>query len=421
MRKRHILILGDVHSVSAYMDFFENEYSIITSEYEYRSMAAAIKYAVNVAYKLATPDVFDASCFEHRMDEVLAYAAQIVEQFGPLDCVVATHEHTVLPAAIIRTHFQIQGLQANEAYALRDKNKMKQKISEYGLPIPKFAHVEQHHYPQQIDDFLNQFDTIVIKPANQGGSQGVLVTSNKDKVQLHIEQLLQQTNNISLEQYINLPTMHIDGVMCKGDIHFLSVSSYVGSCYNFVHHRTNIGSVIHNDKQLYDRAKQYAEQCLAAFQIESLVFHLELFEQDLDNFIFLEMAGRYVGAGMTKLIDNVFGFDLVKASYDLDCLHPIDRNYSETMLATIKPSGVLLIPSPIKKSIRVKGISGLGELPHNVAASEFAGPGSTILFSNIESFKTLARITITDDTIASIKSTMAQLNDRVQFVYEEVQ
>lgn len=416
----HILIIGDVDSVKDYMDFSKNNYSIITSEYEYNFMPSSIKYAANVIYTVKTPEYFDATCFENSMEQILLYVAKIVERFGEINSVVATHEHTVLPAAIIRTYYNIDGLQESQARSLRDKNIMKSKIRNYGIFTPNFTYLKEDSYESKIKEFLKEFSKVVLKPADQAGSNGIFITSNVKDAIKHAEKLLKESKKVSLEQYIDLPVMHFDGVAYDGEVIFLSVIKKIGNCYNFVHNRMSLASIIINDKQVYDRAKEYVEKCLSALNIKSLIFHLEVFVKDIKDYIFLEIAGRYPGAGITNLIKRVFDFDLVKASYDLDCHLPIEVGYRESEINNITPTAMLLIPSPVKKSILVRGISGMDHLPDNIIGSEFYGPGTLVTYSSIDAFKPLARIYISDSNVTNIESTISQITSQINFRYEEV-
>lgn len=143
--------------------------------------------------------------------------------------------------------------------------------------------------------------------------------------------------------------MNFDGVAYNGEIQFLSVSQKIGNCYDYVQNRESIATILLNEKEIYTKAKHYVEKCLSALGIKSLVFHLEVFTSDMDNYVFLEIAGRYPGSGITNLIEKVFKIDLVKISYDLDCQIPINPLQDDQIFNDIKPTAMLLLPSPIKK------------------------------------------------------------------------
>lgn len=420
MNKKHILILGDVDSVKEYMDFFENQYSIITSAYEFGLMPSSIKYAANAIYKIETPSYFDATCFERNIEEILKCVDKIIEHFGGIDCVVSTHEHTVLPAAIIRTHYNIHGLKEDQARFLRDKNDMKLKISSKGILTPQFIYLEKNSYVNVINNFIEQYHKVVLKPIDQAGSNDILVTENLEIAIKHVERLFKESKKVLLEQYIDLPVMNFDGVAYNGEIQFLSVSQKVGNCYNYVQNRESIATILLNKKEVYTKAKHYVEKCLSSLDIKSLVFHLEVFTSDMDNYVFLEIAGRYPGSGITNLIEKVFKIDLVKISYDLDCQIPINPLQDDRIFNDIKPTAMLLLPSPVKKTILIRGVSGIKQLPKNIIGSEIQSPGNLVRYSSIDAFQSLARIYISDENLLDIENTINEIKSKIKFEYEEV-
>src|SRR5690606_20146024 len=109
-KKKHVLIIGEINKLLDYMNFMENNYSIITTKYEYDTVSSVTKYAANVVYYIETPNYFDANCFENKIEQILIYVKKIIKDFGDIDSVVSTSEPTVLPAAIIRTKYGIKGL-----------------------------------------------------------------------------------------------------------------------------------------------------------------------------------------------------------------------------------------------------------------------------------------------------------------------
>jgi hypothetical protein len=418
MEKKHILIIGDVDSVKEYMDFFSNQYSIITSEYEYNLIPSSIKYAANAVYQIKTPNHFDATCFEKNIGQIIKDVSSIIERFGKIDGVVATHEHTVLPAAIIRSHYDIKGVKEEEARSLRDKSIMKSKIHEHGIATPHFVHLDQDIYKENIEDFIGRFNKIVIKPVDQGGSDGILITNNIKNAINHTAKLLKDSNKVLLEEYVDYPIMHIDGIAYNGEVSFLSVSRYIGTCYDFVNNRKSLGLLIINNQLVYQKAKEYVEGCLSALNIGTLVFHLEVFSKDLESYLFLEMAGRYLGAGGSKLLKEVFNFDIVQASYYLDCNTP--HQTKSKSCNEITPTAMLLVPAPVRRSILIRGISGMNNLPRNITGSDITGPGTTAEYSSIDAFKPIARFFISDENIFEIEKTIHQIESEIKFNYEEV-
>ena len=417
MPKKHILILGDVKSIIQHLDFFENQYSIITSLHESDSMPSEIKFAANV-YGVDTPEYFDVSCFENNINDIFKIVSEIVELYGNIDSVVTTYEHTVLSAAMVRTRFNIPGLKENEAQVLRDKNKMKAMVNKKGIITPRYEKIEESTYENTITTFLNEYKKVVIKPSNQAGSYGVLITDDAYRAVEHTKNIFKENDKVSIEQFIDLPIMHFDGVLQDGHIKFLSVSKKLGTCYDYVNNKQSLTTIVLNDKDVYQRASMFVENCLSALKIESLVFHLEVFQNEND-FIFLEIAGRYPGGGISKLINRTFDFDFVKASYLFDCQQEI-KQIANNKFESIKSTAMHLVPVPIQDNVLIKGIKGLDNLPDNIVGSEFHGPGQIVTYSPFDPFNCLGRIYLSDEKIEEIEKSINTIVNQISFDYIKV-
>ncbi|MFP8644569.1 acetyl-CoA carboxylase biotin carboxylase subunit family protein [Priestia aryabhattai] len=419
--KKHALIIGDVDSVNHFLDFQNFNYSIITSKYEYNFMPSAVKAAASNIYQVETSSNFDATCFEKSIEEIVGYVKEITEKSGKINCVISTHEHTVLPAATIRSKFDIDGLKIEQGISLRDKNEMKSKVNEYGILTPDFKHLDKDCLEDSVKKFIEKYKKIVVKPSNQAGSYNLLISDDLEESLIHAQKLLNASNKVTIEQYIDLPIMHFDGVAIKGNVKFLSVSKKMGTCYDYVTNRENLTTIIVKDSNIYKFAKDYVTECLKALRIENLVFHLEVFNKNNEEFLFLEIAGRYPGSGITTLINKVFNFDMVKASYYLDSLMISDKDFSYKELKDIKPTGMMLVPTPQKKNFRIRGIRGLDNLPKNLIKSDFYGPGNTINFSPIDAFKSVASFWVSDNDPSNIENSIKEIENQLKIYLEEVE
>lgn len=415
MEKKHILIIGDINSLVNELDFSKNKYSLLTSQYEADNLSTEIKYSINI-FGIASTEEFDVSCFESSISEILNIVDDVIEISGTIDWVVTTYEHTVLTAAMIRSHYNIKGLKKKEVQVLRDKDMMKKMVSSKGLAVPEFHKITQENYFFILTEFFKRHKKVVIKPLNQAASQGVLITESISEATQHIEKLLSTSNHIGIEEFVNSSIMHFDGIVQNGEIKFISVSRKVGNCYNYVNNSANLSTIVLNDQQIYIRAKNYVNECLAALEITSSVFHLEVFESN-ENFIFLEIAGRYPGGGISQLIKKTFNFDFISASYLFDCQKEIAL-YDESK--KFKPTAMLLIPLPQNKDVHIVGINGLNNLPRNIIGSQLHGPGETVKYHPLNPFNSLGRFYISDVNIECILNTIRIISSEVNFKHSQI-
>ncbi|OZI13648.1 hypothetical protein CEW92_00610 [Bacillaceae bacterium SAS-127] len=412
MSKENILILGDLNSVLDFLDLEHNNYFLIT-DLKISGIPQVIMKNIE-SFIIDIPDKFDVSCFENNIEVIYDIVSSLIEKHGQISSIVTTHEHTVLSAAMIRTRFNIPGVKESEAIFLRNKYKMKERIFDSGIPTPKFTLVDVDKYHEQISQFLREHGQIVIKPINQAGSYGVLITKEIVEATNHTEMLIQNNSEVLIEEYLEYPIMHFDGVLQENEMKFFSVSKKLGNCYDYVSNSENLCTIIQSDPELVSKAQDFTRKILEVFKIDSLVFHLEVFV-DNEEFYFLEIAGRYPGGGISKLIKRAYDFDLVKASYLFDTQKEIISVHKNDSVNDL--IAMIIIPSPVKEDITIRAISGLEQLPNNIIGSMLTGPGEIVTYNPFDAFKKLAEIYIRDTSNEKIESTVNYINNNVNFSY----
>jgi hypothetical protein len=404
-----------------YMDFNKYDYSLITSEFEYNSMDNSIKALLKGVKIIKTSDEFDAECFEKELDYILQATSEIIDKFGAIRAVIATHEHTVLPAAAIRDKLKIEGLSFDQALGLRDKNIMKQRISNQGLRTPNFIKCTKSASLNEITDFIEKYSKVFVKPINQAGSFNILESDNLEVLGEHINKLLKDQEFL-IEESINLPVMHFDGIASNGEIDFISISNKLGNCYDYVRERRPITTIIDNESPMFNKAVSYTKKCLEGLKITDLIFHLEVFfDKNKDDFIFLEIAGRPPGAGISNLIKEVHEVDLFKMSYEKDSLiyknsgNRLNKKGDSKLIKAL-----MLIPTPERKSLRVTSIKGLDNVPNSVVESHITGPGNIIDFSSINAFQSVMKFKIIGNNMEQINSSVNEIENNVKIEYKEI-
>ncbi|SDY61354.1 glutathione synthetase, ATP-grasp domain [Evansella caseinilytica] len=416
MNKKHALIIGDVNSVANYLNYDKFRYSIITSEYEETTIPHSVKELSESIYTIITPSYFDVTCFEVKLDELLSISKEIEHKNGQLDAVIATHEHTVLPAAYIRSNLNVSGLEYEQAKLLRDKHLMKSAVKE-SVPTLDSIIVNENSSLDEIKSFINKHNKLILKPLNQAGSSGIVYFHSAEKAINHIENN-KPSGSFLLEEYVEYIVYHFDGMILDGKLQFVSVSEKVGNCFNFVNKRESLSTILINDKKIISKARDFVKKCLSSMFICSAIFHLEVFRDNNGEFIFLEIAGRYPGSGITNMINQAFNIDLVRLSFELDsniinkkATYPqqLDNN-----LAMMK------IPTPYKKNLKITGLAGLEEIPCNVIKADILCPGNIFDYSSIDAFKSVATFYIQDNSTQLIKKTIKDIDNNLKFYYKEV-
>jgi hypothetical protein len=115
-------------------------------------------------------------------------------------------------------------------------------------------------------------------------------------------------NDVEVEEYIDAPICHIDGLVFKGDIVLCVASEYIGTCFDYSKGKT-LGSIIGNEEQ-QKKALDFANEINKNLKLPNGAFHLEAFWHKND-FIFLEIAIRFGGGEIVPNFEKAYGINLI--------------------------------------------------------------------------------------------------------------
>jgi hypothetical protein len=145
----------------------------------------------------------------------------------------------------------------------------------------------------------------------------------------------------------------------------------VNTCLDWETKALPVGSVTLDDPQTVSRALTLAEAVLAALGVRDSTFHLEAFLMPSGEFVFLEAACRFGGAGVPALLREYAGFDIARESVLAGTGQPSEWSGAPTITAhTHGAGGFLWIPFPGNAPSRVRRIHGLDTCPDSVVFSE---------------------------------------------------
>jgi hypothetical protein len=237
-------------------------------------------------------------------DEVL----RAVVDLPPPDLVIALSEYDLIPAARVREALGVRGARERDVLPVRDKVVMKSAVAAAGLRVPRFAPL-----PAAL---LGTADTVrwtgrtVLKPLAGASSEGVrtfptlavaLGAVGRDEPPAVVD-------DIQIEEFVEGPIIHVDGLLAGGEPVAIQASRYVGTCLGYAEGRP-LGSVqIDTDPAVVD----WSLRCLHAVGIEDGPFHLEGIES-ADGMVFLEVGARFGGADVVDTFELASGVRLPSA------------------------------------------------------------------------------------------------------------
>ncbi|WP_426607629.1 ATP-grasp domain-containing protein [Pantoea anthophila] len=311
---------------------------------------------------------------------------------------LALSEYGILEACEIRAALGLSGPSYEQIARVRDKVKMKQRIAARGtLRYPRFI-----ASPLQIAQAGWHGKTIT-KPRDGASSQGVILHQDFLTAVAYLEEKSGWENH-ELEEFIDAPLYHFDGVVINGEVQHLLASRYINSPLAYLD-GVPVGSF---QVALKDTFRQFINEVIAALGIVRGCFHIEAF-YDGETCIFLEAANRLGGARIVETHQLKTGVHLPSEEISdlLGLPHQQHSSASQQFFGFLlypshflNETGKLIIPEEIKESSHLisfqRGEVDASEVTYNEDRLPLSLVASADTPDQLHSFLTrcLAEITI---------------------------
>jgi D-alanine-D-alanine ligase-like ATP-grasp enzyme len=217
---------------------------------------------------------------------------------------ICTSEDNMIFTAELREYFDIIGIKFETAILLRDKVKMKQRLNENGVLVPKFGELTSFKNFAEIKKELGL--PFVLKPRSDFSSKDVSIIHNEDDFNL-----AKKNENFECESFINGTLYHIDGIYNNGNIIFEACNQY--SCPNadFKLGKPLLTITLPQNSEIKQKASILAKNVITALGYKTGATHLEFFITPNNEFIFLEIGGRTPGGVAIDMYKKEFELNLL--------------------------------------------------------------------------------------------------------------
>ncbi|MEV5137724.1 hypothetical protein AB0K71_05400 [Streptomyces syringium] len=236
----------------------------------------------------------------------------------PVGAVLAAHERAVVSAAVLGTHLGAAAVDPAVAMACRDKAMQKSRWFRAGVPTARWCVMPNGAgSARQVREALSAAGLalpVVVKPPLGGGSLHVSVADSHAAVHDRAD-TTDELNRPLVEQWIDGPEWHFDGLVRQGRITDLMVSRYLTPPI-----RTGAGAPVRSvtlppavHGETYAEAMAFSLRAVGALGLARGVFHLEVFGEP-GRFVAGELACRPGGTLIGRVGESVLGLDLWAAS-----------------------------------------------------------------------------------------------------------
>ncbi|MBT2480473.1 acetyl-CoA carboxylase biotin carboxylase subunit family protein [Streptomyces sp. ISL-94] len=248
-----------------------------------------------------------------------------LHHLGPMpkvDAVLTTNEYGVVGSAILGKQLDAIALDPAVALACRDKALQKTKWREADVPTAKFV-VLPEAAAQSVDAVRTLLAAaglefpVVVKPPAAGGAESVSVAETAHDI-VRVARHDPQLRRVLVEEFIDGPEWHFDGIIQNGSIGRLMVSRYGEPllCTKQGEPTRSMGLPPAKHRGAYAAANEFATRALKALGLETGVFHFEAFGHP-GEFVANELACRPGGSGLWTVAEKTIGLDLFAAATQL--------------------------------------------------------------------------------------------------------
>jgi hypothetical protein len=239
------------------------------------------------------------------VDQVIAAADLCNELAGGFERVLCLSEFDLLTGAMLRERYDVPGADVERTLNFRDKPRMKQVLGARGIRVPAFRVVDSR---QDVVEFAAEVaGGLMLKPRAGAASQGCLALPRGTDLAEALADL-DDLHDYEVEEFLDGPIWHVDGLMYQGELRLGRASSYINTCYDFSR-GTPLGSVVESGG-LADQVVSFAHECLEILGMADGIFHLEVI-QTSDGLAFLEVGARVGGGEIPFTFRDVYGVDLL--------------------------------------------------------------------------------------------------------------
>ena len=252
-------------------------------------------------------DHFDFATLQPPMNKVLS------QHYKPGDksAIAVMSEFTMDEAAKLRDHFKTKfnmfgsGVELTELF--RNKLKMKEVLAKGNVRLPKYREFDVQAYQTHPNQYLQTLEHFLgypmfIKPIDGAASIGTAYIRDRSSLEQWCNQSIDSKQRFEIDEFIDGDLYHVDGVIQNNQIKFLFPSRYLHPNADGLSGKPICSMTLSPDSEDYQRLSEFAKETHKHFpEIPDGLFHLEVFKNRENIFIFLELAARPPGAAVPEV------------------------------------------------------------------------------------------------------------------------
>jgi biotin carboxylase len=288
-------------------------------------------------------------------------AAAAVRRFAgehPIDAVVGVDDLTTVAAAAIAERLGLPANPVTAVRATRDKHVMRQRLSEAGVPVPRFRPVSLDEDPAAAAAAVTY--PCVLKPLSMSASRGVIrvdtpaeVVAGVARIAAILTQAGDSSRTLLAEEFIPGREVALEGLLVGGALHTLALFDKPDPLDGPFFEETIYVTPSRLPGAAQARISAVVARAAAVLGLTEGPIHAELRINERGPWV-IEVAARSIGGLCSRTLRFGTGMTLE----ELILRHALGRKI-ESYDRERRPAGVMMIPIP--KAGRLQAVRGKEE------------------------------------------------------------
>ena len=246
-------------------------------------------------------------------NDVMLAAQALARRHSPAH-VIASNEHDLIRAAVLREQYRLPGQRVEAALAYRDKLTMRQVTAAGAVTVPRFRAVRS--LADATGFAAENGFPVVVKPRRGTGALGITVARSRGDLHRAVEAASTAPGGVLVESYVAAPIYHVDGISVDGRVVHCWPSRYSDGALETVQRGApRVSMLLDAADPLRPLLQDFAARVIAAFPATgAFAFHLEAWV-DGGVPILCEITARTGGGPIGEAYEHAFGVNLYRESF----------------------------------------------------------------------------------------------------------
>lgn len=228
--------------------------------------------------------------------------------------IICTSELNMIQASRLREHYNLGRPYYEDIILYKSKLAMKKRLQQAGISCPRYMPLEELKSLPSKETHFNHLQCVlglpfILKPIDQSATYGVFKITQREEFEAITHTI--DTHCYEAEAFISGKLFHADSLIHHGEIVYFKASQYLSSGLDFLSGRIHGSIPLRREDPLFSRIQVFTEHVLSALGRIDGSSHLEVFLNENDELIFLEVSARPPGSLVVENYKRSFGVNIV--------------------------------------------------------------------------------------------------------------